>query len=103
VPLRDITAFYEWIEREDPPISVVVAVKAWIDGLDENPWQAPSEPVEVLSVSGQYQTREAVVFDVDILYQEEFPIDAADRVQQANPTGPVDLIDVRGRGQLEQG
>ena len=98
MPLRDITAFYEWIEREDPAISVVVAIKAWIDGLMENPWQSPSEPIEILSVPGEYQVREAVLFGVEIIYKEQYPTEDVGSVDNdIYPTGPIDLIDLRTR------
>jgi hypothetical protein len=70
--LDDVGAFHEWLDREDPPYSLVVSVKAWIDGLDEEPWQAPSEQSMEMTVLGEYQTREATILGVEIIYQEVY-------------------------------
>lgn len=86
--LFDIEAFYEWLQREDPPYSLVVAVKAWIDGLDDAPWQAPSSQIDEMTVLGEYQTRQATVQGVDVIYQEQFL------------TGRTDLIHVGSRPDL---
>lgn len=83
MPLGDVGAFHEWVAREDPLYSLVAAVESWIGGLDGAPWQSPSAPIDELSVAGDFQTREAVVSGVEILYQEHYA------------SGRVDLIDVR--------
>jgi len=86
MPLGDIGAFHEWLEREDPPYSLMRSVRAWIDGLDVAPWQAPSRPIAEMTVEGEYQTRQAIVNGIEIIYKEDFP------------TGVTDLIDVRSWG-----
>jgi hypothetical protein len=40
--------------------------------LREEPWQAPSEQIMEMTVLGEYQTREATVLGVEIIYQEDF-------------------------------
>ena len=72
--LGDIGAFQDWLTREDPPSSLLTAVRGWIEGLDRNstPWQVPSLPVAEMSVAGEYQEREAAVAGVDIIYSEDF-------------------------------
>jgi hypothetical protein len=55
--LGDLGAFNEWVVQEDPPVSLYAAVKAWIDGLDSAPWQAPSVPIPEMTVEGEYQVK----------------------------------------------
>lgn len=68
--LGDVGAFHDWLEREDPPYSLMVGVKAWIDGLDAAPWQAPSVVIEEMTVEGEYQTREATILGIGYLSRE---------------------------------
>jgi hypothetical protein len=82
VALGDIGAFYEWVEREDPAISLGIAIKSWIDRLDRAAWQAPSTPIDELTVDGEYQIRFATYLEVDIWDQEVYA------------TGKIDLIHV---------
>ena len=72
MPLGDVGPFREWLEREDPPYKLVRSVEAWIAGLEEEPWQAPSAVMEEMTVEGEYQTREATVLGVDVIYQEDY-------------------------------
>ena len=81
--LGDVGAFHDWLEREDPPYSLVRSVEAWIERLGSVPWQAPSRPIAEMTVEGEYQTRQAVVNGVAVIYSEDYP------------TGVTDLIDVR--------
>ena len=87
MPLGDAGAFYDWLVREDPPYSLLTAIKSWIDGLDNVPWQAPSIPWDHMSAPGEYQIRAAVVDGVQIIYKEDFS------------NGVTDLIDVRSWAQ----
>ena len=70
--LDDVGAFHDWLEREDPPYSLMVGVKAWIDVLGAAPWQAPSVVMEEMTVEGEYQTREATILGIDVIYQEDY-------------------------------
>jgi len=83
-----MAVFHRWVEREEPAYSVGVTVRAWIDRLDRNPWQAPSEKWPEMSVDGEYQIRSATILGVDIVYREVYPKDGIG-------SGPVDLLDVR--------
>jgi hypothetical protein len=83
--LEDVGAFQEWLEREDPPYSLMASVKAWIEGLDDATWQAPSAPIVEMTVSGEYQTREATILGIEVIYQEIYS------------TGRTDLIYVGRR------
>ncbi len=78
--LGDVGAFHDWLEREDPPYSLMVGVKAWIDGLDAAPWQAPSVVIEEMTVEGEYQTREATILGIDVIYQENYPTRKTDLI-----------------------
>ena len=84
----DWGVFRAWVEDEDPSYTLGIAVRAWIERLDQAPWQYPSAPVSDMSVEGEYQVRFATVFGVDVIYGESYPTDGS-------PAGPVDLIDVR--------
>lgn len=70
--LGDEGAFNEWLEREDPPYSLMRSIRAWIDRLDEAPWQAPSDEISEMTVRGEYQVRSAVVDGVEVIYKEEY-------------------------------
>lgn len=83
--LGDIAAFHEWLERDDPPYSLMRSIRDWIDRLDHAPWQAPSDEIREMTVHGEYQIREATVRGVEIIYKEEYS------------TGRVDLIHVGTR------
>jgi hypothetical protein len=85
VPLGDVEAFHEWLDREDPPYKLVRSVEAWIAGLEDQPWQAPSAVIEEMTVEGEYQTREATILGIDGIYQEDYA------------TGTTDLIYVGSR------
>jgi hypothetical protein len=87
--LNDVEAFREWLEREDPSYLLMRAVRNWIDGLDAAPWQAPSSPITEMSVEGQSQVREATIFGIDVIYEENFQ------------TGDINLIHV-GRHQGDE-
>ena len=81
--LNDLGPFYEWVAREDPPYSKLVAIKAWVDGLPAVPWNALSAPIPEMSVEGENQVRTATVLGVEIIYEETYE------------TGAIDLLDVR--------
>jgi len=87
--LGDLGAFHAWLESEDPPYSLMVGVRAWIDGLDATPWQAPSAVIAEMTVEGKYQTREATILGIDVVYQEDYS------------TGRTDLIHVGSRHQSQ--
>ncbi len=55
--LGDVDAFHEWLERENPPYKLVRSVEAWLEGLENAPWQAPSEQVMEMTILGQYHPR----------------------------------------------
>jgi hypothetical protein len=82
VPFDDLEAFEEWVTREDPPYSTAVAIKDWIEGLGEAPWQSPRAPIDEMSVEGEFQTRH-VLFGGDVIYQEHYA------------TGTITVIDIR--------
>ncbi len=84
--LGDVGAFHEWLDRENPPYKLVRSVEAWIERLEEAPWQAPSTELSEMTVPGEYQVRAAVVDGVEVIYKEEYP------------TGVTDLIAVRSWG-----
>jgi hypothetical protein len=70
--LEDIAAFDDWLESEDPPYSLLRSVRAWIDGLDDAPWQAPSVEISEMTVPGDYQTRQAIILGIEVIYQEDY-------------------------------
>lgn len=80
MPLGDVGAFHEWLEREDPPYKLVRSVEAWIEGLEEEPWQAPSAVMEEMTIEGEYQTREATILGIDVIYQEDYSTGITDLI-----------------------
>jgi hypothetical protein len=82
VPLGDLAAFTEWAQRDNPAYLLATAIRGWIEGLGESPWQYPSEPIPEISVEGEYQIRTVIILGIETFYQETY----------AN--GMVDLIHV---------
>ena len=84
---------------EDPPISLLLSLSrrgSTVSAITHG----PSEPIEILSVPGEYQVREAVLFGVEIIYKEEYPTEDVGSVDNdIYPTGPIDLIDLRARAE----
>lgn len=74
MPLRELAAGEEWVQREDPRVSVWRAVRDWIAALGTTPWQAPSAPFPELSDLPPYQLRTAEVpgTGIEVFYRREF-------------------------------
>jgi hypothetical protein len=65
--LRDVEAFDEWARRPDVLHSDWVRVRAWINGLKELSWQAPSVPVPDLSDLPASEVRQAIVPGTEVI------------------------------------
>jgi hypothetical protein len=90
VPLREIGAFAEWIEREAPSRRARSVARTFIAELGDEPWRAPSVPVPELSSQPEYEVRSALLVvegeaDVQVWYL------------YAYASGNVDLIAVTNR------
>lgn len=59
MPLGDVGEFYAWIERESPSVAAQKVVRAYILGLAERPWAAPSVPIPLLSNQPEFEVRTA--------------------------------------------
>ena len=73
MPLDDISAFFEWVRRDDPSADVLRAVRSWEAGLGTRPWRAPSEPHPEVSNQPISEIRSAFVPDsgrVLVVYQQ---------------------------------
>jgi len=58
-------------------------VRAWIDGLGETPWQAPSIPFPELSDQPHYEVRTAVVpgsGGIEVFYRHDYLRDLVDLI-----------------------
>ena len=90
MPLREIDAYFEWIEREAPSFGVRSVARSFIAELGDEPWRFPSVPIAELSDQPSYEVRTAIL-----------PVDGALEIQvwylHAYATGNVDLIAVTGR------
>lgn len=75
MPLGDIAALDEWAERENPRYLTWRAVRGWIAGLADAPWQAPSVPFPELSDPPSFEIRIAEVpgtEGVEVFYKHRF-------------------------------
>lgn len=86
MPLGDQQALQDWVDREDPRVSVLVHVGGFVNRLADEPWVAPSKPIDFLSKEGEYQTRSVVVpgTDVEVLYTETYATKIVDLIAIAS-------------------
>ncbi len=90
MPLREIDAYFEWIERERPSRRARSAARTFIAELGDEPWRAPSVPIGELSNQPEYEVRAALLtgnggLEVQVWYLHAYA------------TGNVDLIAVTGQ------
>ena len=90
MPLRDISSFHTWIERESPSHAAERVARHFIAELGDQPWRAPSVPIAELSDQPEYEIRTATITvvgerDVSIWWMHVYA------------TGAVDLIAVTNR------
>jgi hypothetical protein len=82
VPLGDVSALYDWGERDDPGYRLWKRVADWISGqLTVRPWAAPSLPM--LPAEGQPTEIRIVVVPettITVVYQHD------------HETGRIDLL-----------
>jgi hypothetical protein len=84
VPLRDVSAFHEWV-KSGPGLEVWSAMRTWIAEIGDAPFSAPSVPVPEMSDQPVYEVRYAEPPDaqgVGVLYRQTYA------------TGDVDLLDI---------
>ena len=90
MPLRDVSEFQHWLERESPSSSARSVARTFIAELGDRPWLAPSVPIAELSNQPEYEVRTATLPvegepDVSIWWVHSYA------------TGAVDLIAVTNR------
>ena len=61
MPLREIGEFRAWIVREQPSRAARSAARTFIAELGDEPWRAPSVPIDALSSQPEYEVRVAAV------------------------------------------
>ena len=88
--LRDIDAFYAWIERESPSTAAQSAARGFVAELGDRPWLAPSVPIAELSEQPEYEVRTATLI---VEGEHELSI----WWMHVYATGAVDLIAVTNR------
>lgn len=90
MPLREVSEFTAWIEREQPSNLARSVARTFIAELGDEPWRAPSVPIAELSNQPEYEVRVAAV-DV----AGELPVEVW--YLHAYATGNVDIIAVTNR------
>ena len=90
MPLREVSEFTAWIEREQPSNFARSVARTFIAELGDEPWRAPSVPIAELSNQPEYEVRVAAV-DV----AGELPVQVW--YLHAYATGNVDIIAVTNR------
>lgn len=61
MPLRDVSEYHLWIERERPSLSARSVARTFIAELGDRPWRAPSVPIAELSHQPEYEVRTAAL------------------------------------------
>jgi hypothetical protein len=90
VPLRDISEFQAWIDREEPSRAALSVARTFVAELSDRPWRAPSVPIAELSKQPEYEVRTAALEvqgerDVVVWWLHDYA------------TGDVDLIAISNR------
>ncbi len=90
MPLRDISEYHSWIDRESPSVSARSVARTFIAELGDRPWRAPSVPIAELSNQPEHEVRTAALEvegeqDVRIWYLHVYA------------TGDVSLVAVTNR------
>ncbi len=90
MPLRDISEFHAWLERETPNKTARSVARTFIAELGDRPWRGPSVPIAELSNQPEYEVRAAALNvegepDVVIWWLHDYA------------TGDVDLIAITSR------
>ena len=84
--------YYEWVEREEPSLRAQRVARRFIAEIGDQPWLAPSVPINELSVQPQYEVRSALLpvpreaAAIQVWYRHDYA------------TGDVDLIGISGTG-----
>jgi hypothetical protein len=90
VPLRDVDEFHRWVEREAPSVGAQRVARAFLAEVGDEPWRAPSTPIDVLSNQPEFEMREAALgvagedHEVQIWYRHFYATDAVDVVAVTN-------------------
>lgn len=90
MPLRGVEEYHRWVERESPSVAAQRFVRHFLAEVGDEPWRAPSVPIDVLSQQPEYEVRVAALDVVD-----EQPVRVWYRHFYA--TGAVDVIAVTNR------
>ena len=90
MPLRDVSEFHLWLEREHPSRSALSVARTFIAELGDRAWRAPSVPIAELSQQPEYEVRTAALPvegepDVVVWWLHDYA------------TGHVDLIAITSR------
>ena len=90
MPLRDVSEYHDWIQRESPSSLARRVARSFIAELGDRPWRAPSVPIAEVSNQPEYEVRMASLpvegeQDVSVWYLHHYA------------TGDVDLIAVTNR------
>ncbi len=87
MPLRDLEPWHEWLRRESPSAAARSVARSFMAEVGDEPWRAPSVPVDRLSDQPVYEMRYA-----ELPVAGEMPVEVWYRHYYA--TGDVDVIAV---------
>jgi len=90
VSLRDLEEYHRRIERESPSAGAQRVARRFLAQIGDEPWRAPSVPIDVLSHQPEYEVRVAAL---DVV--REHPVRVWYRHLYA--TRAVDVIAVTNR------
>lgn len=90
MPLRDVSEYQRWVEREAPSAEAQRVARHFIAELGDAPWRHPSVPIDVLSNQPEFEVREASLAvegeerPVNIWYRHIYATDVVDVIAVTN-------------------
>lgn len=89
MPLRDVEEYHRWVERESPSRAAQRVVRHFLAEIGDEPWRAPSVPIEALSHQPEYEVRTAALDvageqPVRVWYRHFYATDVVDVIAVTN-------------------
>ena len=89
MPLRNVEEYHRWVEREFPSDGAQRVARHFLTEIGDEPWRAPSVPIDVLSHQPEYEVRVAALdvvgeLQVRVWYRHFYATSAVDVIAVTN-------------------